>query len=403
MKIKIINNATLILNTILFVIIGIFIIVWPKYLIDSLFIFIVTIFALRSITNLISSVFEIKWNKLILNIVYLIIEVLFIIFLLKEEAIFYSIFNVSFGIYIMLDAIIRFICFTLSCKENFKKSLSYLIFSAISFSISSLILFLDMSYITFILVGIYFILFGIAYFKDFITSISNHRKRITRVSIPAIIALFEPYMAYRKTLKNQNKIQKEFIKNDRKPSLYVAVHVGPKFMSKPGHIDICYNDEIISFGQYDKENLKFFKIFGHGVMYSVKNKEKYYKFVKEKDHKIIFEYGIYLTEQEKSKIENRINELKNNTIAWSSKLEYTYAYKLEHKLNAKLYKFKSGELKNYFSPRNNCVFLVDTIMKSINIDNLSLGSFVIPGSYFNYFEEQLKIKSSNVVTKKIYI
>ncbi len=402
MKIKFLNNLTLVFNSILYVIIGVLIIIWPKYMIDSLFIIVVIAFVLKSITNLSYSILAIQWHKFVLNIIYLLIEVAFIIFLLKEENIFYSIFDIVFGAYIILDAIIRLLCFVISYKYDIRKALFYLICSFISFTISFLILFQDMSYVTFVLVGMYFILYGFAYFKDFVSSVFKYRKRITRVSLPVIIALITPYLAYRKIVKSKHH-PKNIIKNGKQPNLYISFHVGPKLISKPGHIDICYNDEIISFGQYDKENLRFFKIFGDGVMYTVKNKDKYYQFVKEKDQKIIFEYGLYLTDEEALKVEHKISELKNNTIPWSSKLEYTYAYKLEHQLNAKLYKFKSGEFKNYFSPRNNCVFLADAIMKTIDIDNLSLGSFIIPGSYFNYFDEQLKIKSSNIITKKIYI
>ena len=71
-------------------------------------------------------------------------------------------------------------------------------------------------------------------------------------------------------------------------------------------------------------------------------------------------------------------------------------------MNAKFYKFKSGKFKKYYSTRNNCVLLVDIIIKDILIDKIDSGSFIIPGNYMYYFDVLCKIKKSKIVSKKIY-
>ena len=131
-------------------------------------------------------------------------------------------------------------------------------------------------------------------------SISSYNINLVRPSIPALVALFLPYFKYKKIkiLKDMGKdIKGNF--EIKKPDIYISIHVGPKMYSRPGHIDICFEDEVLAFGQYDKDSLSFFKIFGDGVMYSLKNRLKYYDFVIDVDKKIVFEYGFYLSDREK--------------------------------------------------------------------------------------------------------
>ena len=68
-------------------------------------------------------------------------------------------------------------------------------------------------------------------------------------------------------------------------------------------------------------------------MYSLTDRLKYYDFVREVDKKVIFEYGFYLTDKEKSVIRSRIKNLKKDTVPWSSPYDYTYAHKLESRIN----------------------------------------------------------------------
>ena len=82
----------------------------------------------------------------------------------------------------------------------------------------------------------------------------------------------------------------------------------------------------------------------------------------------IFEYGFYLTDKEKSVIRSRIKNLKKDTVPWSSPYDYTYAHKLESRMNAKLYKFSRANLKKYYWTRKNCVLVVDILIK----DNISI-------------------------------
>lgn len=395
------SSFILLITSLITLSIGIMSFIFPEKTINLLFITVLSVVILRIVSNLIFW-FNLRNSKKFFSNLFLGIFILFISYFVYRWRFNFTIFfQISFAFFFFLDFINRFIYFVLVRKENLFKCLYYL-FSSF-FSLLICIFIFIRSNITFYLVGFYLIAFGITYFRDFIMSISSYNINLGRPSIPALVALFLPYFKYKriKILKDMEKDIKEDFEI-KKPDIYISIHVGPKIYSRAGHIDICFEDEVLAFGQYDKDSLFFFKIFGDGVMYSLMNRLKYYDFVIDVDKKIVFEYGFSLTDKEKKIVRERINKLKENTVSWSSPYNYTYAHKLEKRLGAKLYKFNSGKLRKYYSARNNCVLLVDIIIKDILIDKINCGSFIIPGNYMYYFDNWCKIKNSKIVSKKIY-
>lgn len=395
------DSLRLLITSIISIFIGIMTFIHPKESITLLFFVILCIIILRIIENMIF------WNNLrnskkffsnlFLGILVLLIS--YIVYKLKSS--FLIFFKISLIFFFTLETINRIICFILIRKESLIKSIYYIISSIISILLALFIYYNNR--FTAYLIGIYIIEYGISYFRDFIMSISSYRLKGIRPTVPVLLALFIPYFAYKKAkiLKKEKKeIKGQF--EQKKADIYITIHVGPKLYSRPGHMDICFENEVLAFGQYDKDSLFFFKIFGDGVMYSLNNKTEYYNFVKKVDKKILFEYGFSLTEKEKEIIRERIKNLKKDVVSWSSPYNYTYAHKLETKLNAKFYKFKTGRLKKYYSTRNNCVLLVDILARDILYDKIDSGSFIIPGNYMYYFDTMSKISNSRIVSKKIY-
>lgn len=395
------DSLRLLFTSILSFFISIMIFIFPNESTTLLFIAILCIITLKIISNLFFWC-NLRNSKKFFNNLFLEIIILFISYLVyKLKSSFVIFFKISFMFFFILDSINRLICFILVRKESLIKSLYYLVSSIISLLLTIFIFYNNI--FTSYLIGFYILEYAITYFRDFIMSISSYRLKGIRPTIPVLMALFIPYIEYKrvKILENENKKIKGTFEQ-KKPDIYITIHVGPKLYSRPGHIDICFEDEVLAFGQYDKDSLFFFKIFGDGVMYSLKNRLEYYNFVKKVDKKIVFEYGFSLTEKEKNIIRERINNLKKDIIPWSSPYDYTYAHKLETSLNAKFYKFKNGKLKKYYSTRNNCVLLVDIIVKDILYDKIDSGSFIIPGNYMYYFDTMSKISKSRLVSKKIY-
>jgi len=394
-------------NAVILIIGGVLTLFFPKQLIDLLFI----VFLLLVTIKLVSNVFEMSEVKNYKRALFyfwisaVLIAVSFIFYKFKES--FVPIIRIALGLYFVLDTINRIICLILTYKENIKRASYYFISAFLTGSTFVLLLFFDHIRLTSICVSLYLIFLGISYLSQFILSVFSYRLKWSRpVVVPAIVALFLPYLLYKKLLfkrDNGKTIVTNLKKSDAKPDLYISIHVGPKPYSRVGHIDICFDDVTYSYGQYDKDSLSFFKIFGDGVIYKVKDREKYYEFVRRIDKKIVIEYGFKLSDLEKEKIRNRINKLFENTTSWSSPYDYTYAHKLEEQVGAKLYKFNGGKLKKYYSVTNNCVLLIDILGRGIVTDKIYSGSFIIPGSYLHYFNEQLKLKKSKVISRNIYM
>ena len=50
----------------------------------------------------------------------------------------------------------------------------------------------------------------------------------------------------------------------------------------------------------------------------------------------------------------------------------------------------------------NCCFLADDIIGKSGMDILSINGIITPGTYYDYLNRELKLKSSNVISKEIY-
>lgn len=375
--------------------------IYPNEATTLLFITILCIIFLRIVSNM-CFWFNVRNSKKFFSNLFLGIFIILIsYFVYKMKSSFVLFFQISFIFFFSLDSINRFICFILVRKDSILKGIYYIVSSLISLLIC-IFIFTKNTFASYLL-GLYILEFGVSYFSDFITRVSSYKVKGIKPSIPVLFALFIPYVAYKrvKILKDMGKdIGGTF--EDKKADIYISIHVGPKIYSRPGHIDVCFEDEVLAFGQYDKDSLSFFKIFGDGVMYSLNDRLKYYDFVIGVDKKIVFEYGFSLSDKEKDIIRDRIKKIKKNTIPWSSPYDYTYAHKLEDKMGARLYKFSRGNLKKYYSTRNNCVFLVDSLIKDILIDRIDSGSFIIPGNYMYYFNLGIKQRNNRIVSFKIF-
>ena len=50
----------------------------------------------------------------------------------------------------------------------------------------------------------------------------------------------------------------------------------------------------------------------------------------------------------------------------------------------------------------NCCYLVDDILVNSGGDILSINGIITPGTYYDYLNKELRLKSSNVIFKEIY-
>ena len=271
--------------------------------------------------------------------------------------------------------------------------------------------------------GAYFFLYGVSNIRDgflFEEEIGkNHLKRRIRISLPIVLATLIPA----RTLAKVNKFMLEnaderedihlgMVKSGKTAELEIFVHTAEtSLFSAIGHVDICYQGRVISYGNYDPSSETLFGMVGDGVLYFC-DRDKYIDLCKRESQKTLFGYGIDLTPEMEKAVQKKLAELKQLTIPWEpsadkimtgdGKEDYTYAYKIRHETDGELYKFIKSKFKSYFVLSTNCVLLADTIVGQAGTDILSPKGFIAPGTYQAYLNREFEKPNSIVVSKHVY-
>lgn len=271
--------------------------------------------------------------------------------------------------------------------------------------------------------GAYFFLYGLSNIRDgflFEEEIGkNHLKRRVRMSLPIVLAALIPA----RTLAKINKFMQEnaderedihlgIVKSGKTAELEIFVHTAEtSLFSAIGHVDICYQGRVISYGNYDPSSETLFGMVGDGVLYFC-DRDKYIDLCKRESQKTLFGYGIDLTPEMEKAVQKKLAELKQLTIPWEpsadkimtgdGKEDYTYAYKIRHETDGELYKFIKSKFKSYFVLSTNCVLLADTIVGQAGTDILSPKGFIAPGTYQAYLNREFEKPNSIVVSKHVY-
>lgn len=332
-----------------------------------------------------------------------------------------SLFSLIFGLYIILNSIIKlvnYIIFKINhISGRFVELIVftfYLVFGIFCVSMPSS----HLKTILFI-IGLYFILLGSTYISDFITQLipakqKNNFKRRFKITLPIFLSVLIPHQTLNQISKKGNVdeyVPKKIFKkdDDNKTDLEVLIHVTKKGYGITGHADICFEGKIYSYANYDHFSYKIFGSIGDGILCIADNKEKYIKFCIKDSKKTIFVFGIRLTEKQKNEVKAQLNKLKDNTYIWEDAYknkEYMchnyYATRLHKEVKTKFYKFKSGKFKTYFVLSANCVQLVDFILGVTGSNILRVNGIITPGAYYDFLATEYTKKNSNVISYKIY-
>lgn len=337
----------------------------------------------------------------------------------------YSILPIFIGCYFLLNGFLQLIDLLILIKNGGSGRFSKICYMLFYFLTSSVLVFHPLRNIDIVIkfLGIYFAVIGVRLIVDAILMIvpvrlKNRVKRKIRFSLPVFIECFIPYVVLNEINKvlavGSDKIIYENKKNDSHPDLEVIVHVSPNGFNRMGHVDLVFQDEVISYGNYDKSSMKFWDLFGDGVIFITK-KDTYIPFCIEHSKKTLFVFGIKLTERQKMRVQKEIDKLKKNLIRWYSPLEEArknhhikkekctdYSSCLYQKTKAKFYKVRTGTFKTYFVLGNNCCLLADQIIGKSGIDLLKMNGLITPGSYYEYLNREFMRKNSFVISRNIY-
>ena len=419
MKEKYYEFTSLILMGIILIILGITLLIGKNITYQYLINIIVTILLITSIRQFCRFIFR-KLNKkeetktFISYIFHIIVCIILILF----PNIALGIAPFLFSIYLTLIGITQLIMCILEIKNKELISFKYIIIGIFCFSIAIPILTSPVTNINSFLnyVSTYSILLGTSMHLEAISRIlskktKNQLKRRIRITLPKIIEAIIPYSIMEEINRNLALDKKQIYTFDNKKEsidLDILVHTSNRGANKMGHIDLCFEGMIISYGNYDEGSRICKETFGDGVLFMTSRKEDYINFCINNSKKTVFDFGITLSEKQKDAIRNRIEEIMKNSVEWNYKTDKlynngkSYAGKLYKNTKAKFYKFSKGKYHTYFVLGTNCCFLVDDIVGKCGMDIVSINGIITPGTYYDYLNRELKLKTSNVISKEIY-
>ena len=374
---------------------------------------------LKSIKELFSFILtkQVKDIKLFNKIFNVVISVIALIF--KDYSI--AIVPILFSAYSILNALIKIINYILLKENNVSDRFRELFLGIFYLFIGFIILLGPLVHLKFVLnvLGIYSTLLGTSFIFDYL-EINNYFKLLKiKVCLPSIVEVFIPIQVLQrinKAMNNDEEVLLEHRKENKTPDLEIFIHVTKDGYGTLGHMDIFYNNEILSYGNYDISSYKFHDGIGRGVLFKVKDKEKYIKFCIEDNKKTLFAFGLSLNEKEKEKINKNIERINAELKEWdcpykralkigkkAKKEDYMdYSSRLYRATKAKFYKFKSGKFKSFCVIGNNCVSFANKIIGSALNDSFKLYGVLTPGTYYEYLEREFMKKNSIVCSKKIY-
>ncbi|EGU69449.1 putative membrane protein [Streptococcus mitis bv. 2 str. SK95] len=329
------------------------------------------------------------------------------------------------GVYQIFHASINLVTYVLYRKNNIRPRFRLLLDGLVLVFLggTSLLSSTGNSVFQLFVLGAYFFLYGLSNIRDgflFEEEIGkNHLKRRVRMSLPIVLAALIPASTLAKINKfmQENADEREdihlgMVKSGKTAELEIFVHTAEtSLFSAIGHVDICYQGRVISYGNYDPSSETLFGMVGDGVLYFC-DRDKYIDLCKRESQKTLFGYGIDLTPEMEKAVQKKLAELKQLTIPWEpsadkimtgdGKEDYTYAYKIRHETDGELYKFIKSKFKSYFVLSTNCVLLADTIVGQAGTDILSPKGFIAPGTYQAYLNREFEKPNSIVVSKHVY-
>lgn len=339
-----------------------------------------------------------------------------------------------FALYVLLNAAVKLIDFVIARKNHVSGRVYDFIAFIFFLAFGVILLFTnELNKKAFlILAGVYCIAYGVSQLNDFVVKIipqrtKNRFRRRIRVSVPVFISTFMP-LSFMKKINSMldekmdrteaiNSFEKELdSKNDGlPPDIEVLIHVSGDGVGTFGHCDLCFEGEIISYGNYDEESYKLARGLGDGIFFTCE-KKRYIRFSVTHDHKTIFCYGLRLTPEQKERVRKEIQKIKDSVFPWQPPYEKAlaegkdakladfpdYCSKLWNGTRSHFYKFYDGKFKTYFVCSTNCVLLADSILGKTGSDIVKIDGLIAPGTYFDYMQREYLMKDSFVISRTIY-
>lgn len=333
------------------------------------------------------------------------------------------IIRVSFGAYCLLVSSATLMQFIINVRYHIEHRL-FLCFYWIVYAILGLFLLFTPNFNTDLLLrffGLYFILLGLRNAHDWYdmnnVDVKYQWSRKFRLMLPPQICVLLPDWSL-SIINKKIEEGKEFSLTKRKTKedtlLKVMVHVGPQGFQKIGHISFAYDNMVYSYGNYDASTYHLSQTLGEGVYFNVEM-QTYIENMNEIEKNSVFEYGIRISDKQKERIEQKLEDLKANSYRWYCPIEANdgyddfktyesdYASRLHYRTHAKFYKIRSGKFKAYWALGDNCATFTDIVLGTLGSDVLSIRGITSPGTYFDYLEKEYSKPNSPVIYRTIHL
>lgn len=270
------------------------------------------------------------------------------------------------------------------------------------------------------IMGIYFICYGLIQISNFFQALFPNRKsHKLKMTLPIFMNVLLPQklVYYINRMLNEQGATSSVLSPINKENLpydmEILIHLGAKGFDSVGHVDVAFDNIILSYGCHDHHNTSCGGALGPGVIH-FNEKTKYIDFVIHKRSKQLVGFGIHLTPSQKKATKEALLELATRFEPWYSDQDkkekgepylgdcQNYASKLSSFCRSKFYKFKSGKFKTYFIMTTNCVLLVDSLLGKSGIDLWKINGIITPGAYYEFLDNEFVLPHSNVVYRKVY-
>lgn len=412
------ESCSMILTGILFFILGVFVIIDRKT-------FIYNVIELVSMLTILAGFIQIysKFDgKTSTSLIEALVTILVGTFILFFPNIPVWVIVLAFGIYAVATGIIKLIAYTIYRKDHVKGRW-ILFIDAVVFLVTGIgLIATPIAKVgrLFSFLGCYAIGLGYMYIRDGLEIVIPYEehsklKRKIRINLPIFLVALLPYNSLQKINRylqdnEEDSLQQEPIDLNEKPDMEVLIHVTNDGFGVLGHVDLCIDGQVISYGNYDHDSWRLHEMVGDGILFTT-SKEKYIPFCIAHSKKTLFCYGLKLNEQQKESVYNKLKEIEERLIPWNPPVAYDqehsekyqdYASLLLTKTQAKLYKFKYSRFKTYFVLSTNCVLLADSVLGKAGTDLLNINGLITPGTYYDYFEREYKKNDRFVISKKVY-
>ena len=436
MRGRYLKAGTIFLRCGLFILLGLWMILWPNQIV------IVAHTGTLITLTLLSMVELVEWIayspkrsregffKLGAGLIYIAL----LVFVWSMPYVYLSFFSLAFGLWMLLNAVTKTISFILYQIDKVRGRLIMLLLAVLSYGFGLWMLFRPRENIKTVvyIVGFYLLAYGVTHLGDLFRALGitheSGTRRGFRLSLPVAIASLIPFEMIRRvndlideeTVEQKRSRRRSIAvpfdekKEDMPPDLEVFVHVAPKGFRRFGHLDISFEGTVLSYGNYDDKSKHLSETVGDGVLIVADQKEKYLSFCCYENKKTIYGFGLRLAEAQKENVKKKIESIRllleplypDSQLALMGKLPVQaykdYASRLYRVTGARFFKFTGGKFKSYFTLGTNCVLLADTLIGATGSDIINLTGVITPGTYYEYLNRQFLIKNSNVISRKVY-